>query len=545
MVSDVPGQLKTKMDEMQAEINDLRLLVRLLKSELDVYKHENARLKEENQRLKDEMAILKKQKPRPKIPPNTLEGPSGKDRQGNGKGKTPRGKHPRKSKTNKLVIHQMVRIKPEVLPPGAIFKGLQKYTVQDIIFETSNTLYERERWLLPDGTYWNGELPGHIDGHYGPSLIAYVLHEHYACRVTEPQLLLSLQAKGILISAGQLSHLLIENKEKFHQEKEELLYAGIEATGQIQVDDIGARHMGKNAYTTIIGNALFAFFSTDYSKSRLNFLKVLHGGTPTYLLNEDTWSYMGEQAFGSHLRGYLEPGCLPEPMDLTAWVKFMTRRGIYGTEQIRLASEAALFASLIYHGIPRDLKIHADDARQFAIFINSLCWIHEERHYRKFQVFNPETEQAIATVRGEIWELYKSLKAYKETPSASEKLWLTQEFDRIFQQTTSSPLLNARLALTYEKKDRLLRVLEYPATPLHNNSTETDGRSGVVIKKVSAGTRSENGKKARDTFLSLKQTTRKLGISFWDYLFDRLSGIDRIPRLGSLVRCGGYQPAAP
>lgn len=76
-------------------------------------------------------------------------------------------------------------------------------------------------------------------------------------------------------------------------------------------------------------------------------------------------------------------------------------------------------------------------------------------------------------------------------------------------------------------------------------STETDGRSGVVIKKVSAGTRSEVGKKARDTFLSLKQTTRKLKISFCDYLFDRLSGQNKIPRLSSLIKTGGYQPAAP
>lgn len=545
MFDDAPSRSKTKMDEMQAEINDLRLLVRLLKNELDAYKNENARLKEEVQSLKDENAILKKLKPRPKIPPNTLEGPANQNQQNNGKDKIRRGKHPRRQKTNRLVIHQRVRIKPETLLPGAIFKGIQKFTVQDIVFEIKNTVYERERWLLPNGTYWNGELPKNINGHYGPTLTAYALYEHYECRVTEPQLLRSLHAKGILISAGQLSNLLIENKEKFHEEKEDLLPAGIEATGQIQVDDIGARHLGKNAYTTIVGNALFAFFSTEYSKSRLNFLKILHGKTPYYLLNEDTWSYIEGQAPQSRLRGYLELGCPSEPMDLATWVKFMTSRGIFSTEQIRLASEAALLASLIHNGIPRDLKIHADDARQFDVFINSLCWIHEERHYRKFQVFNPETEQAIATVRSEIWELYEKLKAYKEAPTETERLRLTEEFDPIFQQTTSSPLLNARLALTYEKKDRLLRVLEYSTTPLHNNSTETDGRAGVVIKKVSAGTRSDMGKRARDTFLSLKQTTRKLGISFWDYLFDRLSGNHQIPRLGSLVRLGGYQPAAP
>jgi hypothetical protein len=174
-----------------------------------------------------------------------------------------------------------------------------------------------------------------------------------------------------------------------------------------------------------------------------------------------------------------------------------------------------------------------------------LCWIHEERHYRKFQVFQAETEQAIEQVRDQIWKLYKGLKAYKEAPTESERLRLEKEFDGIFLQKTSSALLNERLALTYAKKDRLLMVLFHPSTPLHNNATETDGRAGVVVKKVSGGTRSEEGKKARDTFLSLKQTARKLGVNFFDYLKDRLSGRNEIPRFSELIRAGSIQPAGP
>lgn len=50
-------------------------------------------LKEENQRLKDEVAILKGQKPRPKIPPSALEGAQSKDKQNN-KNKFSREEHP-------------------------------------------------------------------------------------------------------------------------------------------------------------------------------------------------------------------------------------------------------------------------------------------------------------------------------------------------------------------------------------------------------------------------------------------------------------------
>lgn len=536
--------LRVENKSLRAEISELSRLVKLLMEKLDVLSHENAMLKEENLRLKDEIAILKKQKPRPKIPPNTLEGPGSQDKDKDKNG-TGRGKHPRKSKTVRLVIHRTVTVKPESLPAGAIFKGFLNYTVQDIRMESNNTIYRLERWQLPDGTYATGKLPKDVEGHYGVEVRAWALKLHYECRVPEPLLLQILLGMGVLISAGQLNRILIENKESFHQEKEEILAAGIKATGQIQVDDIGARDQGKNAYTTVIGNALFAFFSTSYSKSRVNFLQVLHGGKPQYLLNEDAWAYIFEQNPGSCLRHRLESASLATVMDQKAWDLFLRHNGIESEGLVRLATEGALFASLIEHGIPRDLRIHADDAGQFAVFINSLCWIHEERHYRKFQVFNSDTEQAIADVRGQIWELYEGLKAYKEAPSESDKLRLEQEFDRLFQQTTSSALLNERLALTYEKKERLLMVLSCPTTPLHNNGTETDGRSGVVIKKVSGGTRSDDGRKARDTFLSLVRTARKLKVNILDYFRDRLSRRNRIPHLGDLIRAGGYQTAAP
>ncbi|GAM52221.1 hypothetical protein EBME_0684 [bacterium endosymbiont of Mortierella elongata FMR23-6] len=45
-------------------------------------------------------------------------------------------------------------------------------------------------------------------------------------------------------------------------------------------------------------------------------------------------------------------------------------------------------------------------------------------------------------------------------------------------------------------------------------------------QKISGGTRSELGRQCRDTFFSLKKTCRKLGISFWDYLTDRISCSD-------------------
>ena len=508
---------------------------RRLKDRLDVALNTIVLLREEVQQLKDEIAVLKGQKPRPKIPPSSLEGPQSKDKQNNKK-KRSRGKHPRRQKTSQLDIHTRNRIKPESIPEGAIFKGCQKYTVQDIILRSYNTVYELERWQLSDGTYLTGKLPQNIQGHYGPQLISYILHQYYGCRITEPLLFAQLKEIGVLISEGQLSNILIQRKEAFHQEKNELLSAGITATGQIKVDDTGARHKGKNGYSTIIGNEYFTFIVSTKSKSRMNFLSILHGDDPRYRINEDTADYIETLKSSNWLGGYLLLQTRNRSMNKAEWEKFLFEINIKAERDIKLTTEAALFASLIENGIPRDLGVHGDDAGQFDVFVRSLCWIHEERHYRKLIPLDEETRQAIEEVRGELWDLYKGLKEYKIIPSESLKSILEQNFDNLFsKKKTISPTLNKQLAKTYAKKDKLLRVLERPRTPLHNNGTETDAREMVIKRKVSGGTQSKEGQKCRDTFVSLKKTCGKLGITFLSYLEDRVNGIFEIPMLKQVI----------
>jgi len=511
---------------------------RRLKDRLDIALNTLALMQETIQQLKDEIAVLKGQKPRPKIPPSTLEGPGSGDK-GGGKdngGKPTRGKYPRLKKTHQLPIHNKHRIRPEDLPKEAIFKGCQKYTVQDILLQSHNTVYELERWQLPDGTYLTGKLPQNIQGHYGPQLVSYILHQYYGCRVTEPLLLNQLKEIGVLISAGQLNNILIQNQEAFHQEKDELLPAGIAATGGLKADDTGGRHKGKNGYSTILGNEYFTYVVTTESKSRINFLSILHGTHPQYLINQDSIDYIETLKPSSWLRGYLLIHANDRSMNQKEWKKFLLEINIQAENEMKLVTEAALFASLIEKGIPRDLGVHGDDAGQFNVFVRSLCWVHEERHYRKLIALDEPTRQAIEQVRGEIWDLYRGLQEYKITPSEQLKSILEQKFDDLFlNKKTVSYTLNHQLAKTYAKKDELLRVLVRPDTPLHNNGTETDAREMVVKRKVSGGTRSDEGRRCRDTFISLKKTCGKLGITFLSYLEDRINGFSQIPVLAEVI----------
>ena len=82
----------------------------------------------------------------------------------------------------------------------------------------------------------------------------------------------------------------------------------------------------------------------------------------------------------------------------------------------------------------------------------------------------------------------------------------------------------------------LLLVLDRPEIPLHNNLSENDIREYVKKRKISGSTRSEAGRQCRDTFTSLKKTCKKLGVRFWDYLNDRVSGKNAIASLPILMR---------
>jgi hypothetical protein len=100
------------------------------------------------------------------------------------------------------------------------------------------------------------------------------------------------------------------------------------------------------------------------------------------------------------------------------------------------------------------------------------------------------------------------------------------------------------MAASLSNKSELLMVLERPEIPLHTNGSENDIRCHVARRKLSGGTRSDDGRDCRDAFLSLAKTCAKLKIPFWDYLGDRLAvpGGPAIPFLPELVLARSRSP---
>ena len=405
-----------------------------------------------------------------------------------------------------------------------------------------NTLYRLERWEGPDGQPIEAKLPSEVKGHFGNALQCYILYQYHQCHVTEPLLLEALREFGIDISAGQINAILTEDKDGFHQEKDGLFTTGLSVSLYVQADDTGARHDGRNGVCTVIGNEWFTWFKSTRFKSRINFLKLLRANARDYVISEEAIKYMKARKLPHRPLMTLSLGLGHVFESRKHWKRYLASVGMTEKRHIRIATEATLIGSLISHGFSKELIILSDDAGQFEIkrLLHALCWIHAERNIKKIIPSTDEQRSDLDQVRDQIWAYYRELKQYrKECLSSGDhprwKASLLWQFDEIFKTKTCFATLNCALKRIYKNKAELLLVLEHPEVPLHNNGSETDIREYVTRRKVSGSTRSPLGRQARDTFASLKKTCRKLGVSFWQYLNDRVAHAEKIPDLSQLV----------
>ena len=209
-----------------------------------------------------------------------------------------------------------------------------------------------------------------------------------------------------------------------------------------------------------------------------------------------------------------------------------------GPQQRRWILDATAVAA--YHAdleFPVVRLLVCDDAPQFTLVTEelALCWVHEGRHYKKLLPYIPRHRALVEDFVQRFWTYYDQLLAYRERPTAVEAVRLEGEFDALFATITGYEALDERIAKTGAKKGCLLMVLTHPEIPLHNNPAELGARARVRKRDVSFGPRTREGAKAWDTFMTLAETATKLGVSFYHYIHDRVSGLYQLPALADTI----------
>ena len=506
---------------------------------VETLSQENQDLKRQNQELRDENNRLKGEQGKPKIRPQ--KGPS-KNCSSENERKEPKERN-KTTKKDRIQIHerQFCKVDKAILPKDAQFKGYEPVIVQDVTFEAHNTMFMKEKYYSPSlKKTFLAPLPPGYEGEFGPGIKTLVIKLAFDTNVTQPRILDLFEDAGIHLSAGQLSNFLIKNHDGFHAEKNALYEAGLKSSPWHHIDDTSTRVNGQNQYCQILCNPLYTAYFTTPGKSRLTVIDVLRNfGDRTFLLNEEAFQYVSAFRLPAPvvqvLHAFPHNRQIPE-QDFLSLIE--THLPNLGPQQRTHVLDAAAIAA--YHAqleFPIIRMFICDDAPQFKLITEdlSLCWIHDGRFYKKLDPCVPYHQTLLDAFLDQYWEFYRQLLAYQQHPSMDDHLRLENEFDILFSTVTGYDALDQRIAKTKNKKSALLIVLDHPEIPLHNNPAELGARRLVRKRKVSFGTRTEEGTKAWDTFMSLSATVKKLGINFYSYLYDRISGTFNIPNLADII----------
>lgn len=494
----------------------------------------------EIQRLRDENNRLKGEQGKPPIKPNKKPDPP--------KHSSERERHQpqewkKSSKVDQIHIDhdQVVPIDPAVLPPDAEFKGHDPVIVQDLILRTDNVRFLKEKYYSPaQGQTYLAELPKGYAGEFGPGVKSTVLVWYYGMNTSEPKIREFLQHIGIHISEGQLSNLLIQKQDTFHQEKDALYAAGLRSSPYQHIDDTATRVDGVNQHCHVVCNPLYTAYFTLEKKDRLAVLDVLRNdASRVYRLNAPAYAWLEPFNLPASLVAQLHT--LPQEQDLseTEFARHLDEQlPSLGSQQRKHILEAAAVAAYQHQTAwPVVDTLVCDDAGQFKALTEhlGLCWVHDGRHYKKLEPTVALHRQQLDTFLGQYWAFYDRLLDYQTRPSGERATQLSQAFDELFSTVTGYTALDERIAKTKAKKAELLLMLEHPEIPLHNNLAEFGARLRVRKRDVSYGPRTSAGKKAWDTFMTIGATAKKLGVSFYQYIHDRVSGELQMSSLADLI----------
>ena len=529
------------------EINDLegaRQALGHLLNLVEEMKAENEKLRTKIQDLRDEISRLKGEQGKPDVKASR----KGKkdDHSSEKERREPKKRRKRRKKNHLKIDHEkIVRLDKESLPADAVFKGYAEVVVQDLKIETNNIRFRKEKYYSASQrkTYL-AQLPAGYKGQFGPTVRALVLSYYYAAGMSESKIVELLGQMGTEISKGQVSNLLTQKNASWdaNAEANEVLQAGLASTSWQHMDDTSTRVNGVNQHCHVLCNPYYSWYATRPGKDRLTVIAVLQNTAElVYLLNEQTSHWLGQFAVPQWAQTLLQQWPQGELLG-QAELDELSERDLaarLNDQQLNRVREAAALTA--YHSqtdVPVVPILVSDDAPQFRDITleHALCWVHDGRHYKKLTPFVAYHRKLLDQFLKQYWEYYHRLQHYRSDPSPAQAKLLQQEFVTLFSTQTGYAELDKRIAKTLAKREQLLVALRHAEVPLHNNPAELTARQRVRKRDVSFGPRTDDGRQAWDTFMTLAETAKKLGISFYAYAFDRVAENNRLPNLADLIR---------
>jgi len=534
----------TDLAELQ---NLLVLFMNILESQakqIDDLRTENEGLKNEIHRLKGEHGDL---------PPRQSNSITAKEEKPSKKRKNKNTK--RGPKKGKIEIDKTVKVEIDKsrLPPDAKFQGYREVIQQDIIFKRNNTLFQIPLYYSKiEGRVYSGHLPSEYEGEFGGQLKSWIQLMHHYCDLTQGRLKCLMDNLKISISTGTISNIILSNKELMEQEAQQILRAGLETIPYTQMDGTKSWEKGQGKSTQIISTPCYSIYHTMDSKSKVDIIWALQGKpgqSPTLRYNylainllasstvpkkdqrliekllsqdQDYTLHQLEVLLKTDAPHLLQKASYPKMLETLAFAYYLTQT------EFPIVQDLICDAGPEYSGIARN---------------QGLCWLHEERHYKKLIPKLKVHQLEVERVRGQIWDFYEKLLNFKKLPlqqQGQQKLVLYEEFDSIFTQKTIYQELNNRIEKTFSKKEKLLQVLHLPYLPLHNNCAELAVRRKVRKRDISLHTMSSKGTHAQDAFMSVVETAAKLGVNALDYLFDRITNKFQMTSLAELIRLNTF-----
>lgn len=117
----------------------------------------------------------------------------------------------------------------------------------------------------------------------------------------------------------------------------------------------------------------FAWFESTPTKDRINFLSLLQGGAPSYVINAQVLQYLQEQKLPKGPWEQLKNSTTRVFEGAEQWQAHLRALNFTTKRHIRIATEGALLGALRQRGIPETLALISDDAGQFDVLTQGLA----------------------------------------------------------------------------------------------------------------------------------------------------------------------------